>query len=128
MVSLFVFLGLGAVYRRELDQRREDCRRLALKVLASGLGQPRATPYSAGDPVSPINLYGRQKIESERAVLAAAAEFAVTLRVPLLLGNSATGQRSNHERLLADWAAGRTPKLFVDEFRQPCTMRFMAPR
>ncbi|MSU50513.1 MAG: SDR family oxidoreductase [Opitutus sp.] len=86
----------------------------------------RRTPYSAGDPVSPINLYGRQKLESERAVHAAAAEFAVTLRAPLLMGNSAAGGRSLHERLLADWAAGRTPGLFVDEFRQVCTAENLA--
>jgi dTDP-4-dehydrorhamnose reductase len=59
-------------------------------------------------------------------VHAAAAEFAVTLRVPLLMGNSVTGQRSNHERLFADWAAGRTPKLFTDEFRQTCTAENLA--
>ena len=86
----------------------------------------RTAPYSASDPVSPINLYGRQKLESERAVNAAAAEFAVTLRAPLLMGNSAAGQRSNHERLFADWAAGRTPRLFTDEFRQTCTAENLA--
>lgn len=86
----------------------------------------RATPYAATDLVSPINLYGRQKLESERAVNAAAAEFAVTLRAPLLMGNSAAGQRSNHERLFADWAAGRTPRLFTDEFRQTCTAENLA--
>ena len=46
LICLFVFMGLGAVFRRELDQRREDCRRLALKVLESRLGQPRATPVN----------------------------------------------------------------------------------
>ena len=86
----------------------------------------RTTPYSPGDAVAPINLYGRQKIESERAVHAAAADFAVTIRAPLLMGNSAGGQRSNHERLFADWVAGRTPKLFVDEFRQVCTAENLA--
>lgn len=83
-------------------------------------------PYAPGDPVRPINLYARQKIESERAVHAAAAEFAVTVRAPLLTGNSAGGQRSLHERLLADWAAGKTPRLFVDEFRQPCSAENLA--
>lgn len=86
----------------------------------------RTTPYAANDPVSPINLYGRQKLESERAVHANASEVAVTLRAPLLLGNSAGGARSNHERMMADWAAGRTPKLFTDEFRQPCTAENLA--
>lgn len=86
----------------------------------------RDTPYAASDRVAPINLYGRQKIESERLVHAAAAEFAVTLRAPLLMGNSVSGQRSNHERLFADWAAGRTPRLFTDEFRQTCTAENLA--
>jgi dTDP-4-dehydrorhamnose reductase len=82
--------------------------------------------YAPGDPPSPINLYGRQKLASEQAVQAAAPEFAVTVRAPLLLGNSASGQRSLHERLFADWAAGRTPRLFTDEFRQPCTAENLA--
>ena len=86
----------------------------------------RTTRYAADDPPSPINLYGRQKIESERAVLAAAPEFAVILRPPLLMGNSLGGARSNHERLFADWSADRTPRLFTDEFRQPCTAENLA--
>ena len=55
LTCLFGFLGLGVVFRRELDQRREDCRRLALEVLKSRLGQPRDLPRSelakARDPV-----------------------------------------------------------------------------
>jgi dTDP-4-dehydrorhamnose reductase len=84
------------------------------------------TPYANRDPVAPINLYGRQKVESERAVHAAATDFAATIRAPLLMGNSAGGKRSTHERLFADWMAGRTPKLFVDEFRQTCTAENLA--
>jgi dTDP-4-dehydrorhamnose reductase len=82
--------------------------------------------YRATDSVSPINLYGRQKVESERHVQAMAGDLAVTVRAPLLMGNSAGGQRSNHERLLGDWAARRTPKLFTDEYRQPCTAENLA--
>lgn len=86
----------------------------------------KTTPYRADDPVAPINLYGRQKLDSERVVHAAAPEFAVTLRAPLLMGDSAGGQRSTHERLFADWAAGRTPRLYTDEFRQVCTAENLA--
>lgn len=86
----------------------------------------RTTLYAPGDAVAPINLYGRQKLESERAVHAAAPEFAVTVRAPLLMGNSVSGRRSTHERLFADWAAGKTVRLFVDELRQTCTAENLA--
>jgi dTDP-4-dehydrorhamnose reductase len=85
-----------------------------------------ATSYRADDSPSPINLYGRQKLESERAVHAAAPEFAVTIRAPLLMGDSPTAKRSTHERLFADWMAGKTAKLYTDEFRQPCTAENLA--
>ena len=77
-------------------------------------------PYGVGDPVAPLTLYGRQKAESERAVLAAAPGLAAAVRVPLLLGNSPGGRRSVHERLLRDWCEGRTARLFTDEIRQVC--------
>ena len=86
----------------------------------------RTAPYAAGDPPSPINLYGRQKLESERAVHAAAPEFAVSVRAPLLMGDSPTAKRSTHERLFADWAAGITARLYTDELRQPCTAENLA--
>ncbi len=86
----------------------------------------RTAPYAAGDPPSVINLYARQKLESEQAVHAGAEKFAVTIRAPLLMGDSLGGKRAVHERLMGDWAAGRTPKLYTDEFRQPCTAENLA--
>lgn len=86
----------------------------------------RSTPYTEPDPVSPINLYGRQKVASERAVLAAAPNRAAIVRAPLLMGDSPNGRRALHERLFADWSAGRTPRLYTDEFRQPCTAENLA--
>lgn len=80
-----------------------------------------AAPYAVGAQPNPLNLYGRQKLASELAVRAAAPTFAVIVRAPLLLGNSLSGSRSLHEKLFADWAAGRTPRLYTDEIRQPCT-------
>jgi len=85
-----------------------------------------ASPYSLQSSPKPINLYGRQKLESERLVHAAAPEFAITLRAPLLTGNSLSGKRSLHERLFADWSAGKTPRVFSDEVRQPCTASNLA--
>lgn len=77
-------------------------------------------PYGRGDPVAPLTLYGRQKVESESAVLAAAPGRSAAVRVPLLMGNSPSGRRSVHERLLRDWCEGRVARLFSDEIRQVC--------
>jgi dTDP-4-dehydrorhamnose reductase len=85
-----------------------------------------STAYTVKSPVKPINLYARQKVESERLVHGAAPDFAITLRAPLLTGNSLTGKRSLHERLFADWSAGKTPKVYTDEIRQPCTAANLA--
>ncbi|MFA6962797.1 MAG: SDR family oxidoreductase [Opitutaceae bacterium] len=84
------------------------------------------TAYTVKSPTKPINLYARQKVESERLVHTAAPDFAITLRAPLLSGNSLTGRRSLHERLFADWSAGKTPKVYTDEIRQPCTAANLA--
>lgn len=83
-------------------------------------------PYRVDDPVSPPNRYARQKVESEQEVARFAPEEAVTVRLPLLAGNSLSGQRSLHERLFAAWAAGRSTRLYTDEIRQPCTAENVA--
>ena len=86
----------------------------------------RTAPYTERDAVSPLNLYGHQKLESERAVLQAAPRTAAIVRAPLLMGDSPGGRRGLHERMLAEWSAGRTPRLFTDEYRQPCTAENLA--
>lgn len=86
----------------------------------------KRTPYATHEPVSPINLYGRQKVASELAVLATAPGWSAIVRAPLLMGDSPGGRRGLHERLLGDWAAGRTARLYTDEFRQPCTAENLA--
>ena len=86
----------------------------------------RSAPYSRTDVTSPVNAYGRQKVESEQLVHEAARDFSATIRAPLLMGNSASGIRSVHERLFADWTAGREARLFTDEIRQPCTAENLA--
>ncbi|HEY0947050.1 MAG TPA: sugar nucleotide-binding protein [Opitutaceae bacterium] len=83
-------------------------------------------PYGITAPPAPLNLYGRQKLESERVVLRGAPEFAAVVRAPLLGGNSPGGRRSLHERLFADWAAGRVPRLYTDEIRQVCSAENLA--
>ena len=43
-ICLLVFVGLGMAYRNKLDQRREECRQLVTRLLASRLGKPVAAP------------------------------------------------------------------------------------
>lgn len=81
----------------------------------------RTAPQAPTDEARPINLYGRQKLAGEQAALAAAPKRTVVVRLPLLTGDSFNRQRSLHERLLLEWRAGRTVRLFTDEFRQTCT-------
>jgi dTDP-4-dehydrorhamnose reductase len=86
----------------------------------------QSSPYKVTDLPAPLNLYGRQKVASERIIRALAPNFGAVVRAPLLMGNSPGGRRSLHERLLADWAAGSTARLFTDEYRQPCTAENLA--
>lgn len=48
LISLLAFTGLGLVYRRELNLRREECRGLVTKLLESHLGEPRPELQNGG--------------------------------------------------------------------------------
>ena len=78
-------------------------------------------PYRSTDIPNPTNLYAQTKLLSEKAVLRNNREDPVVLRIPILMGNSLTGQRSVHEKLIASIHSGEQPRLFTDELRQPCT-------
>jgi dTDP-4-dehydrorhamnose reductase len=78
-------------------------------------------PYRSTDMPAPTTLYGQTKLLAERETLHHNPEDPIVLRIPILMGNSPSGKRSVHEKLLAAIAAGETPKLFCDEIRQPCS-------
>ena len=44
LICLLTFTSLGIVYRRKLDQRREECRQLVRRLLESRLGKPVFAP------------------------------------------------------------------------------------
>ena len=52
LICMLAFMGLGAVYRKDLDQRREECRRLARKLMESRLGKPRALKDTASETLT----------------------------------------------------------------------------
>lgn len=77
--------------------------------------------YRSTDMPMPTNLYGQTKLMAEREVLEHNPEDPVVLRIPILMGNSPSGQRSPHEKIIRAIENGETLKLFCDEIRQPCS-------
>ncbi len=74
--------------------------------------------YSEGDSPNPKSLYGWQKLKAEEIILEKNPNAAI-VRTAIISGNSPSCTRSIHERLFQEWANGRIPVLFTDEFRQP---------
>ena len=81
----------------------------------------KSEPYRSTDIPNPTNLYAQTKLLSEKTVLRHNPEDPVILRIPILMGNSLTGQRSIHEKLIASIHSGEHVQLFTDELRQPCS-------
>jgi hypothetical protein len=61
LISLLAFAGLRMVYCRQLDQRREECRQLVAKLLASRLGRSAA----ASLPENQIQTGGTVQVAGE---------------------------------------------------------------
>ncbi|MEM0967050.1 MAG: SDR family oxidoreductase [Verrucomicrobiota bacterium] len=75
---------------------------------------------------NPTSLYGQLKLMAEREVLKFNSERPVVLRITIVNGNSVSGQRSVHEKILSAVFAGEKPSLFTDEKRQPCSAENVA--
>jgi len=73
--------------------------------------------YDEDAPVRPLNLYAETKVEAEAWVRKDPGHLVV--RTSLNHGTSPTGDRGFNEEMVRAWAAGRTLKLFTDEFRSP---------
>lgn len=64
LICLFSFLGLGMIHRRQLDQRREECRQLAARLLESRLGR---SPGAFSSTSSPSRKTEDQSVASKNA-------------------------------------------------------------
>ncbi len=82
--------------------------------------------YEHTDMPLPRNLYAQTKLLGERDVLKFGKANAAVIRTTLLSGNSPRGNKSLHERLFADWAAGKKTPLFAEEIRQPVSVSNLA--
>ena len=75
-------------------------------------------PYAEDAPARPILHYGRTKLDGENAVLEAAPE-AVVVRIPLVAGAGYGPRGTASEAIAWALAAGRTVRLFTDQYRTP---------
>ncbi len=82
-------------------------------------------PYRETDPVSPINIYGEQKVAAERAILAVYPR-ATICRMPLMFGNAPPTATSFIQPWLESLKSERSLQLFVDEFRTPVSATIAA--
>jgi dTDP-4-dehydrorhamnose reductase len=76
------------------------------------------------DEPNPLSIYGETKLAAERIVLQNPRHTVV--RCSLVAGISRNGNHSFNEELRAAWKAGKTTKLFHDEFRTPIPAPILA--
>jgi dTDP-4-dehydrorhamnose reductase len=77
----------------------------------------RKAPYQEPDPVQPLGVYAETKAAAESIVLAHPGHTVI--RTSLNGGTSPTGDRAFNEEMRRAWQAGRSLRLFTDEFRCP---------
>jgi len=73
--------------------------------------------YVESDPVNPLNVYAETKVAAEEIVLC--NPLHTVIRTSLNFGDSPTGDRGFNEEMCMAWNAGKTLRLFTDEFRCP---------
>lgn len=82
-------------------------------------------PYREDDSLSPVNVYGEQKVMAEEGVLTAYPEAAVC-RMPLMFGESSPAYRNFFQQTVNALRKGEEVRLFVDEYRTPAAGRTAA--
>jgi dTDP-4-dehydrorhamnose reductase len=73
--------------------------------------------YSEAAAVNPLSVYAETKIAAEQIVLRNPKHTVV--RISLNAGISPTRDHAFNEQVLLAWQAGKTLRLFTDEFRSP---------
>ncbi|MFB2923121.1 SDR family oxidoreductase [Aerosakkonema funiforme] len=75
-------------------------------------------PYRETDSVSPVNIYGEQKVMAERGMLERYPKTAIC-RMPLMFGIAPPGATSFIQPFIKILKEGKELSLFTDEFRTP---------
>jgi len=118
---------------RDCEQDPEHARRINVEVTAHLAQLAQGIPfiflssgevfdgktgwYSETDEPTPINIYGKTKLEAERVVLQNPRHTVV--RIVLTAGTSQNGDRSFVEDMCRAATAGKDVTLYADEFRCP---------
>lgn len=74
-------------------------------------------PYTESAPVSPINIYGEQKVAAEQGMVERYPQTVIG-RMPLMFG-AAPHAASFIQPLIQNLRTGQPVQLFLDEFRTP---------
>ena len=75
-------------------------------------------PYREIDQVSPVNIYGEQKVEAEAGILKVYPQAAIC-RMPLMFGRETPTAKSFMQQFIQTLKDGKELNLFIDEFRTP---------
>lgn len=75
-------------------------------------------PYQETDTVSPVNIYGEQKVQAETGILKVYPPAAIC-RMPLMFGNETPTANSFIQQFIQILKTGKELSLFRDEFRTP---------
>lgn len=96
----------------------DQCATVPLVFFSSDLVfDGRQAPYDETATPRALNVYAATKIEAERAVLQHPNHLVI--RTSLNGGVSPTGDRGFNEQLRRAFQAGKTLRLFTDEYRSP---------
>ncbi len=74
--------------------------------------------YQETDPVSPISIYGEQKVKAEQEMVQRYPNIVIC-RMPLMFGNPSPHSDSFIQGFIHSLRTGKALNLFLDEFRTP---------
>jgi len=77
-----------------------------------------AAPYDEAQPVSPISIYGEQKVKAEYGMRARHEDLRIC-RMPLMYGDAPGGAQSFIQPFIKAMREGKELTLFLDEYRTP---------
>lgn len=82
-------------------------------------------PYRETDSVSPVSIYGEQKVLAEQGMLARYPKTAIC-RMPLMFGLASPNSHSFIQGFIQTLKDGKELSLFTDEFRTPVSVNTAA--